>query len=766
MRRETTPSVEDLVADTLLKRPRPEDTSWVKSSLASTTTTRNIAPPAAEGSLPDSLKRRLNAVNPRSVEQFTSEDIARYSFSTLVAYSTARFIKIIQPYYMNNFDLNIIGHDVSLTHQQRLALSFGLKFIPPCRQLSPHARVDDVLMLGRRMLLRLIHGQSTPLQWYDTWKPGPESALDKFTISRIQARDKVAPQFQSLVQQIVAATRLAASRTHFVFSSLNRTPPLASFFEQVIRNVRQRSDIVITPADKNLGICVASRSTYLKYLALELGDVTTYKQEPCNLQQMCAEVHDLIKKLNRVHGTVNFKPMYPHIVEYVQKQVNEVLTHLTDDTRPPRAIPIYLLWKVHKASLSTRPISPVLSYPTTALNKIIDRWLQPAMKAAGSYVRDSSHFQELVATVNASGRINASTLLIAGDIQALYPNVDTSDEAIDAVVTYACKVHVDSNGLQPSVADKLAVFLKEALRYVLDNHYIQGPDGLTYRQISGLSMGASPAPPFACIWLHLMETPLLQKYADQLTLYRRFIDDLAIVWSGTYLEATNFCSEFNKLDKRKRMKVPTWSIKYDDMVFLDLTVKNYGNKLGFDLYVKPTNKGLYLPFSSHHQTPTFEAWVRAELCRRIQKCSLIDNQIQHCTTLITALTLRGYSLQGCLTALRDAIHLICTRKSADRPPPVPHDPWMEAPHIEQDATDPTPATLYPLTTQYTCPTDRAWAEEVKAIFGPLANQVTEGDGRVLVAFNNSPSIFKQVRPKFFTTVDADIFATMRENKEH
>jgi hypothetical protein len=502
------------------------------------------------------------------------------------------------------------------------------------------------------MLIRLIHGQSPPLPWYSTWKAGAASASIKFNRTLKAARNKVAPELLSLVHQIAAATRLAAAHTQSTFTALYRTPPVASFFEQVIQSVRQRSDIVITPADKNLGICVASRSTYLKYLALELGDVTVYNQEPCNLQDMCTEVINLIKTLNRVHSADSHKAMYSHIVKYVLNQVMEVQTHLTDSTRPPRAIPIYLLWKVHKASLSTRPISPVLSYPTTALNKIIDRWLQPAMKAAGSYVRDSTHFQELVATVNASGRINASTLLIAGDIQALYPNVDTSDSSIADVVAYACKVHQDSYGLEPFVADQLAVFLKAALRYVLDHHYIQGPDGLTYRQISGLSMGASPAPPYACIWLHLKETPLLQKYADQLTLYRRFIDDLAIVWSGTYSEAMQFCTEFNNLDKRKRMKVPTWSVKYDELVFLDLTVKNHGNRLGFDLYVKPTNKGLYLPLSSHHQTPTFEAWVRAELCRRIQKCTFVENQIQHCTSLITALTLRGYSLQSCLTALR------------------------------------------------------------------------------------------------------------------
>jgi hypothetical protein len=155
---------------------------------------------------------------------------------------------------------------------------------------------------------------------------------------------------------------------------------------------------------------------------------------------MCADVVDLTNTLNRVNdhpGNGTFKPVYAHIVEYVKKQVKEVAQQLSLDQHAPRAIPIYLLWKVHKASLSTRPISPVLSYPTTALNKIIDRWLQPAMKAAGSYVRDSSHYQELVTAVNNSGRINASTLLIAGDIQALYPNVDTSDESIALVVDYA-----------------------------------------------------------------------------------------------------------------------------------------------------------------------------------------------------------------------------------------------------------------------------------------------------------------------------------------
>jgi hypothetical protein len=85
--------------------------------------TSYTAPPSAEGLLPSALVLRLNADQPRSVEQFAPEDIARYSFATLVDYSTSRFLKIMQPYHMNNFDLSIIGQDVSLTNQQRLALS-------------------------------------------------------------------------------------------------------------------------------------------------------------------------------------------------------------------------------------------------------------------------------------------------------------------------------------------------------------------------------------------------------------------------------------------------------------------------------------------------------------------------------------------------------------------------------------------------------------------------------------------------------------------
>jgi hypothetical protein len=157
------------------------------------------------------------------VEQFAPEDIARYRFANLVYYTTSIFLKIMQPYHMNNFDLNIIGQDVSLTNQQRLALSFGLKFIPPCRPIDPLTRVDDVLLLGRRMLIRLIHGQSPPLPWYSTWKAGAASASIKFNRTLKAAQNKVAPELQSLVHQIAAATRLAAAHTQSTFTALYRT---------------------------------------------------------------------------------------------------------------------------------------------------------------------------------------------------------------------------------------------------------------------------------------------------------------------------------------------------------------------------------------------------------------------------------------------------------------------------------------------------------------------------------------------------------------
>lgn len=45
-------------------------------------------------------------------------------------------------------------------------------------------------------------------------------------------------------------------------------------------------------------------------------------------------------------------------------------------------------------------------------------------------------------------------------------------------------------------------------------------------------MGTSVAPAFANLYLHTLEAPILQKYKGCIKFYRRYIDDIFLVFEG------------------------------------------------------------------------------------------------------------------------------------------------------------------------------------------------------------------------------------------
>ena len=106
----------------------------------------------------------------------------------------------------------------------------------------------------------------------------------------------------------------------------------------------------------------------------------------------------------------------------------------------------------------------------------------------------------------------------------------------------------------------------------------------------------------------MLEKPLLQKYKAFIIFYKRFIDDMNLLWSGSELILKQFFKELNELDKAGRIKVK-WIISHQESVFLDLLIyKQYDisitNKLETRTYQKPLNVYGYIPFRSFHPSHT------------------------------------------------------------------------------------------------------------------------------------------------------------------
>ena len=103
------------------------------------------------------------------------------------------------------------------------------------------------------------------------------------------------------------------------------------------------------------------------------------------------------------------------------------------------------------------------------------------------------------------------------------------------------------------------------------------------------------APTYACIGLGKYEQILFssnQSNLEKILLWKRFIDDVLMLFAGTYEECEQLVNWMNSL-------IPgvvkfKFDFSYQKVEFLDLEIFLKDGKLSTNLFIKPTNRQLYL----------------------------------------------------------------------------------------------------------------------------------------------------------------------------
>ena len=244
-------------------------------------------------------------------------------------------------------------------------------------------------------------------------------------------------------------------------------------------------------------------------------------------------------------------------------------------------------------------------------------------------------------------RFPASCVLCCADVAALYPNMAITDLACSMAAEAAIDAVCASGSLQPSQVSIEPRHLSHTLSTVLHNHYVLGPDGRCYRQISGTAMGSSCAPSYCNTVLATLEQPLVRDCMARGVLlhYRRFIDDLFAVASSAAEVRSQFFARFTGMDSalysaagQSRLRLDEGSICTGESVtFMDVTISKdpatYDPTTGtiqlrFNTYQKPMHAYLYLPFFSFHPASVKTSWLRGELVRYARTNSAVGDFAQ------------------------------------------------------------------------------------------------------------------------------------------
>ena len=181
-----------------------------------------------------------------------------------------------------------------------------------------------------------------------------------------------------------------------------------------------------------------------------------------------------------------------------------------------------------------------------------------------------------------------------------------------------------------------------ALDLCLDNNLFTFNDR-KYLQTGGVGTGVKLAPPYACLGMGKFEStafssgfPLLEK----IVLWKRFIDDILMLFKGTEQQCQELVGWLNSLYPGVVKFKHEFSTKRVE--FLDLIISIENSKIETNLYIKPSNKQLYLDFFSNHPDHCKKGVIYGQALRVIERCSNKKDTDTHLEDLKSKLKKRNY----------------------------------------------------------------------------------------------------------------------------
>ena len=267
----------------------------------------------------------------------------------------------------------------------------------------------------------------------------------------------------------------------------------------------------------------------------------------------------------------------------------------------------YVIPKIHKTPMVSRPIAASHSYITRPLSIFVDELFKPKIQMP-TVLRDSS---ELILLLDNTVLPFSNCFLVTVDVVSLYPNVDIK------------KALVALDFLPREARAPETPLLVQLARLILENNYLSSefsPD--IFHQEFCIAMGTPFAVTIANAFMYYHEKDIIEQYSNYLILYRHFIDDIFAIWAGPKDTLVDFLDALN--NKSDRLKL-THCISDSSMSFLDLLLFRDASSsvLQFSTFQKPLNKYLYIHFESFHPSSNKKAFIKGELIRYARNSSCL-----------------------------------------------------------------------------------------------------------------------------------------------
>ena len=258
--------------------------------------------------------------------------------------------------------------------------------------------------------------------------------------------------------------------------------------------------------------------------------------------------------------------------------------------------------------------------PTERLSGFVDYHLQSGMKNLDTFLQDTKYTLQIIQDVN--DKVDAGELSLEGvalvslDVDSMYNNMS------EELGTSACKEFLENRRQSMDENENLVSTnsILTAFGLCLKNNYFTFNKKI-FKQISGVGTGIKLAPTYACLGLGKYEKLAFSSDQDLLkniVLWKRFIDDVLMLFRGCKEDCQKLVDWLNDLMPWVvRFK---FEFSFQKIEFLDLEISLEDGKLSTNIYVKPTNKQLFLDFKSNHPDHCKESIPYSQALRLVERC--------------------------------------------------------------------------------------------------------------------------------------------------
>ena len=382
-----------------------------------------------------------------------------------------------------------------------------------------------------------------------------------------------------------------------------------------LKKLSKNKHITIKQADKGGAIVLMNTRDYISEANRQLSDHKTYKLLTKDItldhnKEIALQIQSMVKGRD------------------ITERMGKTLLNPN-----PRTAQIYFLPKIHKCldNPPGRPIVSATGCPTERISAFVDHFLNPLVKEAKSYVKDTNDF---IQKIDALPPLKGNTIIGSLDVTSLYTCIP-NEEGIRACEIYLRESR--SEWYKPSNDSLLKL-----LQMVLEMNNFQF-NGKNYLQVGGVSMGTRTAPSFANLFMRHLEDKLIDGHHLKPKVWYRFVDDVFIVWEHGEDTLKEWVQYLNTSHSSIKF---TLEHSIQEINFLDTLVKkDNNNKLYTDLYTKKTDTNSYLHYESAHPPHCKKSLPYSQLLRIKQICTNQNDCERHSTTKINEFKQKGYPIK-------------------------------------------------------------------------------------------------------------------------